>query len=93
MSSQNVYEMYVDNGNIAGFFVRRNSWSSIYAKVITIEGKSEGPLDGTPRYFGNPEVIVDIYKNNGKLSRSGELLSCPGTFAYTKINPPNESHT
>ncbi|WP_145114263.1 hypothetical protein [Gimesia panareensis] len=87
MSSKNVYEMYVDNGNKAGFFVRRDSWSSIYAKVISIEGKSEGPLTGTPRYFGNPEVIVDIYKNDGSLSKASDVLSCPGTFAYSQICP------
>ena len=30
---QNIYQMYEANGNKAGFYVRRDSWSTVYASA------------------------------------------------------------
>lgn len=83
--SRNIYQMYVENGNKAGFFVRRDSWSRIYACVTRVAGLKEGELRGEPPYFGNPTVEMDVYANDGTLQKSGEELSCPGTYAYKQI--------
>ena len=84
----NIYQMYIANGERAGFHVRRDSWSSIYAEVKAIGGIAEGPLTGMPPYFGNPPVIADVYDNNGLLKQAAAVLSGPGTFAYARIDPP-----
>ncbi len=79
--------MYVSNGERTGFFVRRDSWSSVYAKVRTIAGQVEGPLVGEPPYYSNPEVVMDVFRNDGSLKNAHELMSCPGSYAYTQIKP------
>ena len=82
----NIYQMYEQNNNSAGFCVVRNSWGTRYAKIITIDGKCSGALSGTPPYYGNPEVICEIYSNHSQnSSNKKEVLSCPGTYAYRRI--------
>lgn len=85
--SENIYQMYVANGNKAGFWVRRNSWSRQTALITSVGGKSEGPLEGAPPYFNNPKV-------KGQMSGVGQEIdiSCPGTYGYEWVNRPiNES--
>ena len=79
--SQNIFQMYEANGNKAGFFVKRNSWSSQTAEIVKIDGKSSGELTGKSPYFNNPKVF-------GKFSDNGELveITCPGTYGYELIN-------
>lgn len=80
--AQNIYQMYEANGNRAGFFVRRDSWTSIYAQVKTVAGQSEGPLIGKPPYYGNPKVTMDVFNNDGTVQGTNQELTCPGTYAY-----------
>lgn len=80
--------MYEANGNKAGFYVRRRTWGNTYARVVAVGGRAEGPLPGEPPYFGNPEVLVDVFKNDGRQVASGDVLSCPGTYSYEQIPPP-----
>ena len=87
MESLNIYQMYVANGEKTGFFVRRDSWGSVYARIRTIGGQEEGPLAGEPPYHGNPEVIMDVFSNDGTLKNENEVMSCPGTYAYSQIKP------
>ena len=78
--ADNIYQMYVANGNKAGFWVQRNSWS--YTALITsVGGKSEGELDGMPPYFKNQKV-------KGRMGGSGKEfeISCPGTYGYKMID-------
>jgi len=85
----NVYEMYTAHGHAAGFWIRRGSWArSTFAKVLTVGGSANGPLAGRPPYHGNPTVVVDFYMD-GRLKEPGMILSCPGTYTYTEIQPPN----
>ena len=87
MSAENIYQMFVRHGR-AGFFVKRDSWGDprTLAKVISVGGKEEGPLDGKGPYFGNPVVIADI-AYQGRIQRG--KLSSPGTYAYFKIPRPD----
>lgn len=91
MSDQNIYQMYVANNNRAGFYVRRDSWTTVIAKVISVGGQTEGPLPGEAPYFKNPKVRMDVFFNDGRLKARDEEMPCPGTYAYTLIEePPHE---
>ena len=82
----NIYQMYAENNNCAGFFVVRDSWDIRYAKIVTIDGKNSGVLSGKPPYHDNPEVICEIYSSNShECIKQREILSCPGTFRYRLI--------
>ena len=85
LPAQNIFQMYVANGNKAGFYVRRDSWSTIYARVVTIDGRTEGPLRGRPPYYGDPTVTMDVFYNDGSRQKSNQMLSCPGTYTYTRL--------
>ncbi len=78
---ENIYQMYVANGNKAGFWVKRNSWSWQTALITSIAGKSEGELEGKPPYFGNPKVLARMGGTGGEFE-----LSCPGTYGYTRVD-------
>lgn len=85
--AQNIYQMYEANNNKAGFYVRRDSWSTIYARVATVAGRTEGPLQGKPPYYGNSPVTMDVFNNNGSVQGTNQPLSCPGTYAYKRFEP------
>jgi hypothetical protein len=78
--AMNIYQMYVANGNKAGFWVKRNSWSWQTAKIVTIGGKSEGELSGNPPYYSNQKVY-GLFNGHGKQVE----LTSPGTYGYTLI--------
>lgn len=79
----NLYQMYTANGNRAGFWVKRNSWSWQAAQIISIGGQTDGVLDGKPPYFNNQKVLGRM----GGVGREVEIL-CPGTFGYRQIDAP-----
>lgn len=83
--AMNIYQMYVANGNRAGFWVRRNSWSWQSALIISVGGMTEGELSGPPPYFNNPPVV-------GRMEGRGKdfSISCPGTYGYQLIEPSPE---
>lgn len=80
----NIYQMYITNGNKAGFLVRRNSWSDQTATIISIAGKTEGILDGTSPYFNHAKVMA-------RMNGTGDLIeiSDPGTYNYSQIYSDN----
>ena len=99
----NIFEMYYKNGKQAGFWVRRDSWRNIVAKVVSISGFKEGSLKGVGRFpfFNDAEVYAEIYKiEGGTLKRENPkfgfkkdepdlaIISSPGTYAYTLIDNP-----
>ena len=76
----NIYQMYVNHGNKAGFLVRRNSWAEgRTALILSIDGKSSGKLKGRPPYYNSPVV-------RGFIAGIGETeILCPGTYAYEMV--------
>jgi hypothetical protein len=85
----NVYEMYYENNKNFGFWIKRNSWGYSIAKVISIEGVTEGEdIPGYAPYYSNPKVIAEFYKETNKDDcHSGNLediieISCPGNYSY-----------
>lgn len=92
----NIYQMYYSNQKKFNFYVIRDNWVTIIAKVVAIENVEEGKsIKGRYPYFGNPIVIADFYKveqnETGKpaeLCKQGEFiertqLSCPGNYSYS----------
>lgn len=65
----NIYQMYVKNNCILGFFVRKDSWSkSRFAKVVEIQWVEDGKMiKGNPPYFGG-------FKNPPGHPREGKIM-------------------
>jgi hypothetical protein len=98
----NVYEMYILNECKFGFYIVRDSWGFTVAKVIKIEGVTEGKvIPGKAPYFGNPKVFAEFYKTPNirelegiaisDICNSSNLtnegeVSCPGTGGYSMLN-------
>lgn len=81
----NVYEMIAAGAfdTPGGLWVRRNSWGNTIALVTGFE-----PLEGPPPYFHNQAVTVDLFSTRGERIKKAQRLSCPGTFAYVRIDAP-----
>lgn len=92
MAAENIYQMFTRLGG-AGFFVKRDSWSHprTLARVISVGGLTSGPLPGPPPYHqpaGNkPLVVMAAISYRGAPAKI-EVLTSPGTFAYTWIDRP-----
>lgn len=82
--AENIYQMYVANGNKADFWVQRNSWSWQTALITSIGGQAEGDLEGLPPYFKNQKV-------KGRMGGAGREIdiSCPGTYGYRRVDLPS----
>lgn len=85
----NVYEMYVANGNKAGFWIVRDSWANTIALVRTVANGHSGDLPGDPPYFRNCCVVVDVFeRSTGRVRDEAIELSCPGTYGYRQVESP-----
>lgn len=83
----NIYEMYTENGDIAGFWVKHKTWGiGTAARVLSIDGLFFGTLKGKAPYFvGNPSVLCEFYVQ-GKLENPSMLLPDADTDSYYRIN-------
>lgn len=92
MPVENIYQMFTRLG-AAGFFVKRNSWSHprTVARVISVGGLTSGPLPGSPPYHqppgSKPLVVMATISYQGAPAKR-EVLTSPGTYAYTLIDRP-----
>ncbi|MEO9849225.1 MAG: hypothetical protein ABJF65_00240 [Reichenbachiella sp.] len=90
---ENVYEMYIRNDYHFGFWIVRNSWGTLMAKVTGIEGVKEGEkIKGKHPYYNNPAVEAELYyqteiasEKPGKFKEK-YYVSGPGTFSYRHVN-------
>ena len=87
---ENVYTFCLDYfDQPSGLWIVRNSWSFLIARIVKFD-----PLIGSRPYFnkpnfkGQPKVYADLYRPDGYLVEATALISCPGTFAYKRIQPP-----
>lgn len=62
----NVFEMYYKNGKKIDFWIMRDSWRNVVARVVSIAGFESGPLKGLGRfpYFNDAKesVYAEIYE-------------------------------
>lgn len=84
-STQNIFKMYVANGEQPGFWIRRTTWENTCAQVTSI-----GPFTGPAPYFGNPIVLADVYDlETGKLRDKDVKIPVPGTYkTWRRIDAP-----
>ena len=87
-SDQNVFQMYVGNGEKPGFWLRRKTWGNTCAQVTSV-----GEFKGPPPYYVNPAVLADIYDlRTGALKERGAKIPVPGTYkTWRLIDPPEWS--
>lgn len=94
----NVYQMYVANGNRAGFWVSRDTWGRTIARIVAIDGRAEGELAGSAPYFRRQAVLAEFYSYEGEqwIRKAdwgqgedgrglGEFLRCAGTYRYSLL--------
>lgn len=85
---KNIYQLYVENGNNAGFWAWDPAWApSEVIFVKTIGGLSCGPLKGKPIYYDKPAVVIDSYLE-GKLFKKDETFRLGHIPAYSRIDAP-----
>ena len=85
-SDQNVFQMYVANGEKPGFWLRRTTWGNTCARVTSV-----GELMGPPPYYGNPAVLADIYDfRTGALKEKGAKIPAPGAYKTWRLIVPPE---
>lgn len=91
----NVFQMYMNNGWKAGFWIRRENWVNTVAFVKLVGGLETGVLPGEPPYFsqpgkGRPKVICDVFDaTTGELMDENSEVSCPNTYSYRVIECPS----
>ena len=73
-TGQNVFEMLNANGG-PDFWLRRITWGATCARVIAV-----GRFTGPPPYFGNPSILMDVYKLDGTLKDALVPIRAPGTY-------------
>jgi hypothetical protein len=93
----NIYQMYTENDNKVGFWVIRNSWRNIIARITMIGNQTHGKLKGRSPYYNSPDVFCELYDlNTGKLvqnrfkylEKDGKTtISCAGTYSYSMVDP------
>jgi hypothetical protein len=81
----NIYQMYVEHNKKPGFWIRRTTWGNTCAKVTSV-----GPLKGRPPYYGNPEVLADVFNiHAGTLVEKDAVVPVPGTYkTWRWVDPP-----
>lgn len=86
---RNIYEIYQSNGNTAGFWVQRTTWSPrTVVKILSIDAKGYGHLSGIPPYFNNPVVLCEFYEN-GNLQKLSMVLPNSSASDYIQIEQPD----
>jgi hypothetical protein len=74
-TTNTIYELYVENGNRAGFWARNlDSQPGVRYLIRLVDGKAEGPLSGIPTEYGRPPVICDAYLNEKLYEKDLDLV-------------------
>lgn len=88
---ENLPRLYRLNGWRAGLWVRRNSWGNTVALITSVGGQVDGKLDGRDPYYGDPEVLADVYDvRTGALLEQQASLPCVGSWQWAWIGVPQD---
>lgn len=80
-ADQNVFQMFVANGEKPGFWWRRTTWGNTCAIVVSVS-----ELRGPPPYYGNPVVLADIYDvETGEVKERGARIPAAGTYKTWRL--------
>ena len=93
----NIYQMFYKNNFLFGFWVCRDNWKNVKAKIILIDGFEEGKRPkgcGRYPYFnykadenkeGPRQVLAEFYNASTNELISRDYISCPGNYSYYLI--------
>jgi hypothetical protein len=85
----NIYGLYVENGNRAGFWVQHRSWRNTCVQVLSIAGRRSGALPGRAPNRNHADVLVRCFDvRSGRPVPFNSLLDSPADRRYSKIAEP-----
>jgi hypothetical protein len=85
----NIYRLYIQNGNSAGFWIQHRTWQNVCAQVRTIAGQSRGVLPGVSPSHANAEVRVERFDvRSGRPLANDSLIDQPEDRGYAVIAEP-----
>ncbi len=88
---ENLPRLYRLAGWQAGLWVRRDSWGNTVALLTSVNGQTEGKLDGRDPYYQDPDVRGDIYDLRTRtLLEGNSKLPCTGCWQWSWIGVPQD---
>jgi hypothetical protein len=85
----NIYSLYTQSGNRAGFWIQHRKWQNKCAQVHSIGGVSSGPLPGHAPTYGAAPVAVSCFDvRSGRLVGSSPAIEQPDDRGYVLIAQP-----
>ena len=85
----NIYSLYIQNGNRAGFWIQHRKWQNKCAQVHSIGGISSGALPGGAPAHDHAPVMVSCFDvRSGRSVASGLALEQPDDRGYVLIAQP-----
>jgi hypothetical protein len=85
----NIYRLYIENGNRAGFWVQHRTWTNTCAHVQTVAGRQIGSLPGVAPLHDGAEVRIWMFDvRSGRLIQSESTLSQPEDRNFNRIAEP-----
>ena len=85
----NIYSLYTQNGNRAGFWIQHRKWQNKCAQVHSIGGVSIGSLPGFPPNYGHAPVAVSCFDvRSGRSVGASPAIDQPDDRGYALIAQP-----
>ena len=89
----NIYRLYAQNGDRAGFWVQHRTWGNLCAQVQSIGGLQSGSLPGAAPLHDNAIVRVRGFDvRSGRPMPLGPDLDDPDDRNYNTIAEPSWNH-
>jgi hypothetical protein len=84
-----IYRLYVQNGNIAGFWVQHRTWRNVCAQVLSVAGQTTGQLPGSPPAHGEATVLIRSFDvRSGRPTELGPQMPAPQDKGFIRIAEP-----
>jgi|GEM_PF-2838403 len=81
--TRTIYELYVRNGNKAGFWCRRiDARAGMRMFIRTIDGLESGKLDGIPEDFKRQPIVADVYYLDQLRQKDAEVSGYRPMFVF-----------
>lgn len=85
-----VYQLYMDNGMRAGFWIQHFTWDGLdaAAQVRSVNGQTEGPLKEKPPKYGDGPVTIDYYRDKKPIAKD-HVLGNAGDPNFRIVEKPD----
>jgi hypothetical protein len=89
-TTMNIYRLYIENGNRAGFWVQHRTWRDRCAQVLSIDGQNLGRLPGSSPAHNHAAVVIQCFDVRGgrALPATTPSLEDPEDQGYVAIAEP-----